>query len=82
MTDAEANFMNRVVKLLSGGQSIDAQDNVGNTLLHYEVWVKNKGNIRKLLELGARIDIENYSGLSPLDYDHERLLSFEEVSHE
>lgn len=46
---------------------VNAQDNLGNTLLHYAIEKGDKTVIPMLLAAGARLDIRNFKGETPLD---------------
>lgn len=62
------SFLRLVQLLLDNGASINAQDSLGNTPLHYAA---AKGNIEKSLSLiwqGANVNSQNFSGETPLHF--------------
>ncbi|OHE74083.1 MAG: hypothetical protein A2Y14_05685 [Verrucomicrobia bacterium GWF2_51_19] len=67
--EAMTGDMAALIKYLKAGGDINKQDNRGNTLLHAEVAKKScvKEKIKSLLEKGARINIKNNNGKTPLD---------------
>ncbi len=62
--------------LLNKGVSVNLQDNLGNTALHYAVLTHNYQKIRMLLNAGAKPTIENKKGESALKlaekFEHHR----------
>ena len=55
-----------VEKLLQNGENVNAQNEQGNTPLHYAVALNNADIAELLLSYGADMNIENAKGWSPL----------------
>lgn len=63
---AALRFPAKVQFLLDHGAKVNRQNDAGNTPLHIAVGNKNEGICKMLLNEGARIDIANKEGFSPL----------------
>lgn len=59
--------INVIEYLISKNIPLDRQDSRGLTPLHIAVGSRNIPIIKRLCEAGARIDVPNIEGLSPLD---------------
>lgn len=53
--------------LVKAGADVNAQDGLGNTALHIAVMKREIVTIKYLMEHGAKVDIQNDSGYTPLD---------------
>ena len=47
-------------------KDVNDMDEYGNTLLHFAVYKNNEKLVRRLIKMGARIDIKNKNGNTPL----------------
>eukprot|EP00929_Paragymnodinium_shiwhaense_P041720 TRINITY_DN21665_c0_g1_i1.p1 TRINITY_DN21665_c0_g1~~TRINITY_DN21665_c0_g1_i1.p1 ORF type:complete len:721 (+),score=135.23 TRINITY_DN21665_c0_g1_i1:82-2244(+) len=65
---AQAQNAEAVMDMLKQGQSVNAQDAQGNTALHWAAWFKADSLVHQLMESGARADIGNTSGESPVHW--------------
>lgn len=70
LPSAVLDYKSKVEYLLSGPKlDINEQDDKGNTALHYVVELGKEDLFDRLLEMGAKIDIENHKHQKPLDLD-------------
>ena len=60
------HFNNIVEFLLTMQEDIDEVDAMKNTLLHFSAYYNNIDVIKLLIKLGARQDMQNVNGLTPL----------------
>ncbi len=58
--------------LITFNARMNAQDNKGNTPLHYCVAYNNVTVMKVLLEKGASLDIKNNKGLNPIQFALDR----------
>eukprot|EP00931_Biecheleriopsis_adriatica_P103093 TRINITY_DN7797_c0_g1_i1.p1 TRINITY_DN7797_c0_g1~~TRINITY_DN7797_c0_g1_i1.p1 ORF type:complete len:749 (+),score=114.64 TRINITY_DN7797_c0_g1_i1:56-2248(+) len=65
---AQQQSIDSVLEMLNQGYKVDAQDSDGNTALHWVAWFRLDSLLQKLLERGARPDIGNVSGESPIHW--------------
>jgi len=56
-----------LVQLIRLGVPLDEQETDGNTALHHAVRQLNPTIVAQLVAHGARLDISNYAGLTPID---------------
>lgn len=58
--------------LITFNSRLNAQDNKGNTPLHYCVAYNNSTVMKILLEKGASLDVKNNKGLNPIEFSIDR----------
>jgi len=75
-TTAALGYGEKAVRALFSGNSVNARDSTGNTVLHYAAQAGNPDLITVLLELGANKATRNIASESPADiaqrWKHER----------
>jgi len=63
----ETDFIDAARLCLEGGADINAAGGNGQTALHLAVTVRSEDFIRFLIERGARVDLEDQQGRTPID---------------
>ena len=63
----ETDFIDAARLCLEGGADVNAANGNGQTALHLAVTVRSESFIRFLTERGARVDLEDQQGRTPLD---------------
>lgn len=65
---AQLQNVDAVIDMLNQGYSVNEQDQDGNSALHWAAWFKLDTLTTRLLEWGARSDIGNSSGETPVHW--------------
>lgn len=65
---AQSQSVDAVLEMLNSGHSVNAQDVDGNTALHWAAWFKLGALVSTLSDRGARPDIGNSSGETPVHW--------------
>jgi ankyrin repeat protein len=63
----ETDFVDAAKLCLEGGADINAASGTGQTALHLAVTVRSEAFIRFLIERGARVDVKDQQGRTPID---------------
>ena len=68
LTAAQTGKLDEIVQLIRGGADIDQAESDGLTPLMLTIKGDYLGAARKLIEMGARLDVVNSAGQNPLQY--------------